>query len=58
MSLEEAKVAAPVMGPKGTAEHREFVGAIEHHDAGQASAIMRAHLQCTADRVAPHAILC
>jgi DNA-binding FadR family transcriptional regulator len=58
MSLEEAKVAAPAMGRRGNTEHREFVDAIERHDGEQATAIMRAHLQRTAERVAPHAIIC
>jgi DNA-binding FadR family transcriptional regulator len=52
MSLKEAKVAAPLMGPRGNTEHLEFVNALERHDAEGASAIMRAHLQRTADRVA------
>lgn len=58
MSLEEAKVAAPQMGRRGSTEHREFVDAIERRDAGLATAIMRAHLQRTADRVAPRTMAC
>jgi len=58
MSLEEAKIVAPVMGRRGSTEHREFVDAIERRDAGQAAAIMRAHLQRTADRVAPNTLEC
>jgi GntR family transcriptional regulator, transcriptional repressor for pyruvate dehydrogenase complex len=50
-SLLEAKVMAPLMGPRGVREHVEFVAAIADRDAETAAAIMRAHLQRTADRV-------
>ncbi|WP_375490052.1 FadR/GntR family transcriptional regulator [uncultured Jatrophihabitans sp.] len=52
MSLREAQVAAPLMGHKGTAEHREFVEAIAAHDADRAHEIMATHLARTARRVA------
>jgi len=51
MSLLEAKVMAPLMGPRGVREHTEFIAAIANRDAATATAIMRAHLQRTADRV-------
>ncbi|MET7398222.1 FadR/GntR family transcriptional regulator [Dactylosporangium sp. NPDC005572] len=51
MSLIEAQVVAPTMGRRGTAEHVEFVDAIEARDAERALSIMREHLQRTADRV-------
>jgi GntR family transcriptional regulator, transcriptional repressor for pyruvate dehydrogenase complex len=52
MSLREAQVAAPLMGHRGTTEHRDFVEAVAAHDADKATDIMRAHLQRTARRVA------
>jgi GntR family transcriptional regulator, transcriptional repressor for pyruvate dehydrogenase complex len=52
MSLREAQVAAPLMGHRGTAEHREFVEAVAGRDAAKAEEIMRAHLERTARRVA------
>ena len=52
MSLLEAKVAAPLMGRRGTKEHREFIDAIAGRDVEKALEIMRTHLQRTADRVA------
>jgi GntR family transcriptional repressor for pyruvate dehydrogenase complex len=39
------------MGPRGVREHVEFVAAIADRDAETAAAIMRAHLERTADRV-------
>lgn len=52
MSLREARIAAPLMGHRGTEEHLQIVEAIEARDADRASRIMREHLQRTADRVA------
>jgi GntR family transcriptional repressor for pyruvate dehydrogenase complex len=52
MSLREAQVAAPLMGHRGTNEHRDFVEAIAHRDVQRAHEIMRAHLDRTARRVA------
>jgi GntR family transcriptional repressor for pyruvate dehydrogenase complex len=52
MSLREAQVAAPLMGHRGTTEHRDFVEALAGRDAARAEQIMRAHLQRTARRVA------
>jgi DNA-binding FadR family transcriptional regulator len=52
MSLREARVAAPVMGRRGTEEHSELIKAVEARDAERASDIMRRHLQRTYDRVA------
>jgi DNA-binding FadR family transcriptional regulator len=52
MSLREAQVAAPLMGHRGTNEHRDFVEAVAKHDVERAEEIMRAHLGRTARRVA------
>ena len=52
MSLREAQVAAPLMGHKGTSEHRDYVEAIAVRDADLATEIMRTHLNRTARRVA------
>ncbi|MDQ7908905.1 FadR/GntR family transcriptional regulator [Phytohabitans sp. ZYX-F-186] len=51
MSLLEAQVVAPLMGHRGTEEHSAFIDAIADRDADRATAIMREHLQRTADRV-------
>jgi DNA-binding FadR family transcriptional regulator len=51
MSLREAKIAAPLMGHRGTEEHSEFIDAIADRDTDRAMTIMRRHLQRTADRV-------
>ena len=52
MSLREAQVAAPLMGHRGTNEHRDFVEAVARKDLAAAEEIMRVHLQRTARRVA------
>jgi GntR family transcriptional regulator, transcriptional repressor for pyruvate dehydrogenase complex len=52
MSLREAQVAAPLMGLRGTTEHRDFVEALAARDVERAEEIMAAHLQRTARRVA------
>jgi GntR family transcriptional repressor for pyruvate dehydrogenase complex len=52
MSLREAQVAAPLMGRRGTTEHRDLVEAIAERDTERAQEIMRVHLQRTARRVA------
>jgi GntR family transcriptional repressor for pyruvate dehydrogenase complex len=52
MSLQQAQVAAPLMGPRGAHEHFELVEAIEQRDAERAGAIMSRHLQRTAGRLA------
>jgi DNA-binding FadR family transcriptional regulator len=52
MSLQRARVAAPLMGHRGSVEHRELVDALERRDADKATEIMRQHLQRTAERVA------
>jgi GntR family transcriptional regulator, transcriptional repressor for pyruvate dehydrogenase complex len=51
MSLREARVAAPVMGHRGTDEHLQIARAIEHRDPDEAVRIMRRHLERTAQRV-------
>jgi GntR family transcriptional regulator, transcriptional repressor for pyruvate dehydrogenase complex len=52
MSLREAQVAAPLMGLRGSTEHRDFVEALAARNADLAQAIMASHLQRTARRVA------
>src|SRR5262245_58679413 len=52
MSLQQAQVAAPLMGPRGAREHSELVEAIEQRDVERAREIMTRHLQRTADRLA------
>jgi DNA-binding FadR family transcriptional regulator len=51
MSLREAQVAAPLMGVRGTNEHRDFVEAVARRDPEKAAGIMRVHLQRRARRV-------
>ena len=51
MSLREARVAAPLMGHRGTDEHLELARAIERRDVDKAVQIMSQHLQRTASRV-------
>jgi DNA-binding GntR family transcriptional regulator len=48
MSLREARTAAPVMGQRGTYEHRDFVEAIAKRNVEEATAIMRKHIERTA----------
>lgn len=56
MSLREAQIAAPLMGQRGTTEHRDFVEALAARDAEKATAIMRRHIGRTARRLsASHA---
>jgi GntR family transcriptional repressor for pyruvate dehydrogenase complex len=52
MSLREAQVVAPLMGHKGTREHRDFVEAVARRDVEAAEEIMRVHIERTAKRVA------
>ena len=51
MSLRQAQVAAPLMGIRGTNEHRDFVEAVAKRDVAKAREIMRVHLDRTARRV-------
>jgi GntR family transcriptional regulator, transcriptional repressor for pyruvate dehydrogenase complex len=51
MSLREAATAAPLMGQRGTVEHRDFVEAIANRDADKATTIMRKHISRTARRL-------
>ena len=51
MSLQQAKVAAPLMGHRGTQEHRKLAKAIQDRDVAKAEAVMRTHLRRTAKRV-------
>jgi GntR family transcriptional regulator, transcriptional repressor for pyruvate dehydrogenase complex len=52
MSLREAATAAPLMGQRGSAEHRDFVEAVAERDAEKATAIMSRHIGRTARRLA------
>jgi GntR family transcriptional repressor for pyruvate dehydrogenase complex len=52
MSLERAREAAPLHGRRGVEEHRALVDAIAARDMDKAKALMSAHLDRTADRVA------
>jgi DNA-binding FadR family transcriptional regulator len=51
MSLQEAKVAAPLMGHRGTDEHKALALAIQQRDLAGAQKIMSTHLDRTAKRV-------
>ena len=53
-SLRRAQEEDPQVGVKGTAEHREFVMAVQDRDPVTAEAIMRRHLARTAERLRPH----
>ena len=52
MSLREAATAAPLMGQRGTYEHRDLVEAIAVRDVTTATELMRRHLSRTARRLA------
>lgn len=52
MSLREAQVVAPLMGHKGSREHRDLVEALAARDLERAQEIMKEHLGRTARRVA------
>lgn len=54
MSLLQAQVIAPLMGYRGSGEHREFIEAIADRDVERAREIMRVHLERTAGRVRDH----
>lgn len=51
MSLRQAQVAAPLMGHRGTQEHRELAAAIRDRDLTAAVAVMTEHLSRTQERV-------
>jgi GntR family transcriptional repressor for pyruvate dehydrogenase complex len=51
MSLREGRNVAPLMGRKGTREHRRYVDAIRDRDVEAARDVMTAHLHRTAERV-------
>ncbi|MGN6522161.1 MAG: FadR/GntR family transcriptional regulator [Actinomycetes bacterium] len=53
MSMLEAQVVAPLMGHRGSEEHRALVEAIAQRDLPKAQHIMATHLERTASRVAP-----
>lgn len=55
MSLEEAHALAPVMGRKGTDEHRKLAESIARRDLKEAEFVMRTHLNRTATRVTKRA---
>lgn len=51
MSLQRAQDHDPRVGVKGAAEHRQFVNAVKNRDVATAEAVMRKHLDRTAQRV-------
>lgn len=51
MSLNEAQVAAPLMGHQGTEEHRQLAEAVKARDLDRAREVMRVHLERTASRL-------
>jgi GntR family transcriptional regulator, transcriptional repressor for pyruvate dehydrogenase complex len=53
-SLMRAQEEDSRVGVLGTAEHREFVMAVQKRDVEKAEAVMREHLARTADRLRPH----
>jgi DNA-binding FadR family transcriptional regulator len=52
MSLREASTASPLMGQRGTYEHRDLVEAIAARDVAAATELMHRHLSRTARRLA------
>lgn len=59
MSLREAQLAAPIMGPHGAKEHQQIARAVSNGDLAAAQHIMRDHLERTTNRLlhpAPQAI--
>jgi GntR family transcriptional repressor for pyruvate dehydrogenase complex len=52
MSMRQAQMAAPLMGHRGTDEHRLLVQAIADRNTDAAVDVMRTHLDRTAGRVA------
>lgn len=52
MSLREAQTASPLMGHRGTTEHRDYVEAIAARDQDKALTIMQTHIRRTARRIA------
>jgi DNA-binding FadR family transcriptional regulator len=50
-SLREAATAAPLMGQRGTVEHRDLVEAIAERDTDRARSIMETHIGRTAHRL-------
>jgi GntR family transcriptional repressor for pyruvate dehydrogenase complex len=53
-SLLRAQAEDANVGVLGTAEHREFVMAVQDRDAAKASEVMERHLARTAERLRPH----
>jgi DNA-binding FadR family transcriptional regulator len=51
MSLRVAKIAAPLMGERGSSEHRAFAEAIARRDVAAATEVMNVHLARTAERL-------
>lgn len=51
MSLREAREQAPIMGKRGTGEHRELAEAIRERDLAAAQRVMSEHIARTAQRV-------
>ena len=54
-SLLKAQAEDPNVGVVGTAEHREFVMAVQQRDVAAAEAVMSKHLARTAERLRAHA---
>jgi GntR family transcriptional regulator, transcriptional repressor for pyruvate dehydrogenase complex len=53
-SLIRAQEEDPKVGVVGSAEHREFVLAVQQRDVAAAEAVMSKHLARTAERLRPH----
>lgn len=51
MSLQRAQLAAPLMGHRGSSEHRRLVEAISQRDVAAATEVMSVHLARTAERL-------